>query len=526
MKNLIFLLFLGPALLGTAQNSLLGDPSTLPFTLELEEVTQDELPGLHSAAFAQWEGLWIFIGGRVGGLHGFFPFTAFPENEANTNIWLINPATGDALTFGIDALNIPFHDPLKATNPQYAQDGETLYICGGYGKEAATGDFITFPVLTSVNLPQLLSAMFANQNPSAAFRQIESEKFRVCGGEMDKMGDYFYLVGGHDFAGKYTQTPSASFVQNYTYEIRKFKISNANTLAITDYAVHHDEQHLRRRDFSLSPIIRPDGQPGLGLYGGVFRPDVDLPYYNPVYIADNQIFTLDNTYEQVFSQYTCPTVPMFDSTDGSMYTLFFGGLSTHYFNQNTQSVQYDEKVPFIRDISTFRRSSDGLSEEYLMPQRFDQLLGSNMIFAPAEGTPHYANEVLKLHQMNGKTFVGWLFGGIKADIPNITTSSASKRMFKVFITPKTQVKTGEISLNSPLVHIAPNPFAAGQKISIETPDQFQKICLFKANSALLGDFGQDVDGLQHYLEAAPQGVYFLQVIGAQGQSVWKVVKVD
>lgn len=527
MKNLLFLLAFAalPAAAIFAQSPSVGDPSELPFTLEMEEVTQDELPGLHSTAFAHWEGWWVFIGGRVGGLHGFFPFTAFPENEANTNIWLIDPTTGDARTFGVDGLNIPFHDPLKATNPQYAQDDENLYLCGGYGKDAATGDFVTQPVLTAVNLPQLVSAMLSNINPSAAFRQIQSEQFRVCGGEMDKLGDYFYLVGGHDFSGKYTQTPSASFTQVYTYEIRKFKITNTpSVLAISDYSVHHDEQNLRRRDFTLAPVVRPDGSPALCLYGGVFRPDVDLPYYNPVYISENQIFALDNSYAQIFSQYTCPAVPMFDSADGSMYTLFFAGLSAHYFDPNSQTVKYDEKVPFIRDISTFRRRADGASKEFLMTQKMDGLLGTNMIFVPAETAPHYPNEVLKLSQMSGKTFAGWLFGGIKAEIPNLTPSSANKRMFKVFVTPKSAVGTEDGIAGSPLLRVAPNPFFEGQKIKVEPAGEIHNILLFNANGGLLGSFGNDCAALQTRLESAAPGVYFLQTVGENGRSTSKVLK--
>lgn len=507
-----------------AQSPTLGNPDDLPFILEIEDVTQDELPGLHSTAFGQWDGWWVFIGGRIGGLHGFFPFTAFPENEANASIWLIQPGTGNALNFGVDALNIPFIDALKATNPQYAQDGEYLYICGGYGKSAGSGEFITFPVLTAVHLPQLVTAMIGHQNPSAAFRQIESETMRVCGGEMDKMGEYFYLAGGHDFSGNYTQMPSPMFTQVYTYDIRKFRINNTGTaLSISDYSVHHDEQNLRRRDFTLAPLIRPDGSPALCLYGGVFRPDVDLPYYNPVYISDNQIFQLDATYAQVFSQYTCPAAPMYDSVDGSMYTLFFGGLSVHYFDAGSQSVQYDERVPFIRDISTFQRRADGVSREYLMPQRFDELLGANMIFAFSESAPHYSNEVLQLHRMEGKTLIGWLFGGIKAEIPNITPSSASKRMFQVFITPKQSSGLAETAQGESL-RISPNPFFTGQKVAILASSEVRRLLLFNAAGVWMGDFGPEVSMLEKRLESVPSGAYFLQVFDAQGSSWQKWLK--
>lgn len=509
-----------------AQNSTIGDAADLPFILDLEEVTQDELPGLHSMAFAQWDGWWVVLCGRVGGLHGFFPFTAFPESEANTYVWLINPETGDHLKFAVDNLTVPFRDPLKATNPQYAQDGPVLYIAGGYGKSATTGDFVTFPVLTAVDLPQLVSAMLAGNNPSAAFQQIEHPAMQVCGGEMDKLGDRFYLVGGHDFSGKYSQAPSPSFVQKYTYEIRHFGIQRtATTLAVTNFLAHHDEQNLRRRDFTMAPVRRPDGSPALALYGGVFRPDKDLPYYNPVFIAENQVFALDNSYEQVFSQYTCPAVPMFDSTDGSMYTLFFGGLSVHTYDPVKKTVDYDERVPFVRDITALRRRADGSSLEFVMPARFDALLGSNMVFAPAETAPHYANEVLRLRTLPGRTFVGYLFGGIKADIPNITTSSANKRMFKVFITPK---NSSAVTEPQQALRVSPNPFSISDHLRVDLGSAEGKALIFNTNGHVLahtetlGDAAEE--SLSRCLRTVPPGVYFLEIRSATGRQMLKVVR--
>jgi hypothetical protein len=500
-----------------------GDPNDLPFSLEIEEVTQDEVPGLHSFAFAQHEGWWVCIGGRINGLHGFFVATGFPEDKANASVRLINPSTGETHAFGVDGLNLPWRDALKATNPQYAQDGATLYLCGGYGKSATTGGFVTFPVLTAVDLPLLVSKMLNNENPSGAFRQVEVFSLRVCGGEMDKMGDYFYLVGGHEFAGLYNQNGPPQFTQTYTNEIRRFKITNTPTaLGITDFSAQHDDQNLHRRDFTLAPLLRPDGSPALGLYGGVFRPDADLPYYRPVYIAENQAFALEN-YEQIFSQYTCPAVPVFDSTDGAMYTIFFAGLSAHYYDQQANAIQYDEKVPFIRDITTLRRKADGTSREFLMPLQFDALLGTNMIFAPHESVPHYPNEVLRLRALAGRTSVGYLFGGIKAEIPNITPSSASNRMFEVFITPKTAVSITETTAAGDL-RVLPNPFWAGEKVRVEVSGTFDNFLLVSANGSVIGRFGDDLPSLESYLSSLPAGVYFLKASGAAGSRVAKVLK--
>lgn len=509
-----FLLILLSSFMVRAQAPTMGNPEELPYTIRVEDVTRDEIPGLHSFAFAQWDGWWVVICGRINGLHGFFPFTAFPENGINASIRIIDPETGEMYSYAIDDLDLPYPGQLKSTNPQYAQEGEWLYIAGGYGKMPESDDFITFPTLTRVHLPSLITNVIWNENPSAAFRQIQSPEMQVCGGEMDLLDDYFYLVGGHDFAGNYSQTQTSTFTQEYTYEIRKFKIEQVgDSLGITNYTVYHDEENLRRRDFSLAPIVQPNGNHGLCLYGGVFRPDADLPYYNPVYITDENIFEMDADYEQVFSQYTCPTIPLFDAQDQSMYTLFFGGLSVHYYQQNDEAVYYDERVPFIKDITTFRRQADGSSLEFLMPQYFDELLGSNMIFVPNLEAPHYNNEVFKLQEMSGEVFLGYLFGGIKAEIPNITPSSASNRMFKVYIQHRPIVQTNDpLSYPTP-VSISPNPFTSHSILAIEAAQPIENLQLFHSNGTLLGQFGNDQDALERRLLQLPRGIYFVRING-------------
>ncbi|MCF8246874.1 MAG: T9SS type A sorting domain-containing protein [Saprospiraceae bacterium] len=503
----------------------LGDPADLPFTLDLEEVTQASIPGLHSFAFGKVDEWWVVIGGRINGLHGFFIATGFPEDKANVEVLLIHPDNGTVLSFEVEDMNLPFGDALHSTNPQYAQDSDWLYIAGGYGKDIASGEFRTFPVLTAVDLLLLKTKLLAGENPAAAFRQTEVPQLKACGGEMEKMGDWFYLVGGHEFSGLYNQNGPPQFTQVYTNEIRRFKITNNTaSLAITDYTAHHDEANLHRRDFTLSPVIRPNGSEALCLYGGVFRPDEDLPFYNPIFIAEDNIFEMDASYEQLFSQYTCPAVPLFDSLDGSMNTLFFGGLSVHFWNNG---LQYDSKVPFIKDITTFRRQADGTSQEFVMPQSFDELLGANMVFVPSENAPHYPNEVLKLRAMSGPTFVGHLFGGIKAEIPNITPSSANQRMFKVYITPKPTVSS-TAEATAPSLQVFPNPFSNDDFLHIESLSPINHCELLRVDSQVLAAYSQTASTgfaeLKQMLQGLPSGVYFLKYGGNNDTGVLKLVK--
>lgn len=510
----------------TPHTQTLGDPEALPFTLQLEPVTQAGLPGLHSFAIGKVNDWWVLIGGRINGLHGFFIATGFPDDKANADILLLNPEDGTLRSFPVEDMNLPFVDALRATNPQYVQDENLLYITGGFGKDIGSGTFKTFPVLTVVDLPLLRLKMLNGENPEMAFLQIEESRVQVCGGEMGKMGDWFYLVGGHKFSGLYNQNGAPQFTQTYTNEIRRFKIgNNGGNLAISDYSAHHDSINLHRRDFTLAPFIRPNGTEAMCLYGGVFRPDADLPYYNPVFIEENNIFEMDASYEQLFSQYTCPVVPLFDDKDSSMYTVFFGGLSVHYWDNG---LKYDERVPFVKDIITFRRQADGTSLEFVLPQSFDELLGSNMVFVPAENAPKYPNEVFKLRAMNGPTFVGYLYGGIHAEIPNFTPSSASKRMFKVYITPKQLPSATSKPETAPALRVFPNPFSSSDALQIQGTEMLHQIELLRMDGHLAAAFSQVPTGrfsaLERLLQAQPSGLYMLKYSSEHGNHCLKVVK--
>lgn len=386
--------------------------------------------------------------------------------------------TGETKYFEVNQLTVPFKDQLTATNPQYIQSGKYLFIAGGYGKEKATNKFVTFPILTAVDLDLLTQKMISNNNPSEAFIQLQDENMRVCGGELEKMGDYFYLVGGHNFGGLYTEDRLPTFTQVYNNEIKKFKINiDRNQLFVTEMQKTKDEFQLHRRDFSMAPIMLPSGKEGLGIYGGVFRKDQDLPYYNPIYIEENKLYSVDLEFEQTFSHYTCPVVPIYDLQDNSMYSVFFAGLSANYID-GSGKVSYDARVPFVKDITALKKKSNGKTEQFVLPVKFDTFLGTNMIYVPSENAPMYANEVLKLRDINSKVFIGYLYGGIKADIPNLTPSRANNRIFKLFLKPqKTGVTTSVIptTIKKPWVKIYPNPMNNNDELTIESDELIQKI---------------------------------------------------
>ncbi|MBP8249782.1 MAG: hypothetical protein KAX72_06740, partial [Chitinophagales bacterium] len=54
-----------------AHKPLLSQVTAPPFTITLEEVTYSDWPGIHSFALGEWDGRWLIMTGRTGGLHGF-----------------------------------------------------------------------------------------------------------------------------------------------------------------------------------------------------------------------------------------------------------------------------------------------------------------------------------------------------------------------------------------------------------------------------------------------------------------------
>jgi len=431
-----------------------------PYTIELERIYIPGAPAIHSFSFAESGGKWMFVGGRTNGLHGFNGADAFPKQYSNKNIFVVDPVTNQNYSKNIFTdFNFVAADPLRSTNMQYFQDGNKLYVIGGYGYDSSSNSLKTFPTLTVFDVAETIQAIVNGNSISPYMRQISDNRLKVCGGELAKLGDYFYLTGGHDFTGTYTLLNNT---QVYTNKIQKFKINdNGITVSISEYSSQTDTIEYHRRDMNLVPALKPDGiTPYYILYGGVFKYNQDLPYLNPIYI-DQSGYTVDYSFEQKMCQYTCSYLSAFNSITGSMHTTFLGGTSLYYYNTISQQLEYDSLVPFIDDISTVTKKSDGTSSEYLSPVRMPALLGTNAKFILNPLIAQTSNKIIKLNELSGRTFAGYVFGGIRALLPNNTPSFPSDYILKVYITPKS-VNINHIGANVPdkyeLRQNYPNPF--------------------------------------------------------------------
>ncbi|MEN8787080.1 MAG: hypothetical protein ABF270_04605, partial [Flavobacteriales bacterium] len=300
------------------------------FQVQLTPVSVPSLGGIQSFAFAQHNGKWLLLGGRLDGLHQRQPFASFDIAGHNNQLIVVDPVTKQTWSKSISSLPAAIQDQVKSTNAEFFQEGNYLYVIGGYGYSASVSDHTTFDKLTAIDVPATISAVINNTAITSLFRQISDPKFQVTGGRLEKIYDTYYLVGGQKFIGRYNPmgpTHGPGFFQEYTNEIRKFKINdNGSSLSVTHKGVWRDTNNLHRRDYNVTPQIMPNGKEGLTAFSGVFQKNADLPFLNCVNIDSNG-YAVNNSFSQYYNHYHCANIPMYSEYYSEMSTIFFGGIA-------------------------------------------------------------------------------------------------------------------------------------------------------------------------------------------------------
>jgi hypothetical protein len=430
---------------GDSNGEATGKP--VPFTLEATENVSPRFPGapqLQSFAWAQWDGKWIFIGGRTAGYHGVGGKDAdFPRAGANEKIWVVDPsAQGLARAFSFPVASLPASlGPVKnqwtSTSTLFAQDGDTLYIAGGYGQNAQ-GSWVTYPILSAVNLPALIEGVTKGRNTfSGSIAYTESDLVQSTGGELVKLDKgLFYLVGGHVFMGTYREfeaseeknTTKAS--QTYLGEIRKLSVRrDARGQLSVALAERYRDPEFARRDLNAAVTILPDGHSlGAAAYGGVFTKD-QLGFTKPIYWTSASPPKVDDSFEQKMSAYTCAKLLLFDPDANTMYSTFFGGISGWTWNYGTKRFElaprtgdktkpvYFDGMAWIDQITTLVRSPRETFEAVQPSNRLAAHLGTNAAFLPTPGLQKIREDanVFDLRALRGRRIlVGYLYGGIRA----------------------------------------------------------------------------------------------------------------
>ncbi len=448
---------------------LLGQGS---WQVSLEE---DTLPqawsGIHSFAWGHYDGKWLFVAGRKNGLHGFNQGSGFPSSGINRKLFLVDPITEQVWSLNTDSLPDSLREPLQSANMQFFQQGEYLYVNGGYGWSNTQLDFITYPTLTALHLPSIIdSVMSGGAHFESHIRQITDSALAICGAHMMKLDSVIYLPWGHLFDGVYARNDtSGTFVQKYSLEVRRFTLQDDGTnMSINWMQAWRDTSNFRRRDYNLVPQIFSDGSRGFTGFTGVFRKGINLPWLNVVDISPTgtQIVPVFN---QLLSQYHSAVMPVFDSIQNQMSTYFFGGMSQYYYNQ-AQTLVGDSLVPFVKTISRVMRDGAGNLSEAALDISMPGYLGSNAVFIPSEIIPVDASGILHPSSLTTRTLAGYIIGGIDSPDPNISDtdpslSIASPRFFKVYLEFVVNRDQAKKVVEPVAIRVFPNPFS--EKLNVE-----------------------------------------------------------
>lgn len=441
---------------------------TAPFEVYIEPLNISGLAGLQAFAWGQHNGKILAIGGRKDGLHERQPFAAFDVPGHNTNLIVIDPVAMQSWSAPLASLPTAMQEQLSSTNMQFYQEGDYLYVAGGYGYSATSADHITYPNLTAIKVPDVINAVINANAFTSYFRQITDTMFALTGGYFNKIYNTFYLTGGQKFIGRYNPmgpNNGPGFIQVYSNAIRKFVINdNGINLTISHLPSIIDTNNLHRRDYNVAPQIMPNGQEGLTAFSGVFQKNVDLPFLNCVNIDSNG-YNVNNAFSQYYNHYHCAHIPLFSASANEMHTVFFGGIAQYH--DSVGILVQDNNVPFVKTIARVTRTSTGVMSEYKLPVEMPAYLGAGSEFIPIESLPHYANEVIKLDDLIADTtLAGYIYGGINSTAPNIfftnngTQSTASSQLFKVFIIKKSTVGFDQLNVQSTgslKMMVSPNP---------------------------------------------------------------------
>jgi hypothetical protein len=382
--------------------------SQIKGTFTFDTIIIKNWPNIHSFAYATYDNYVLMLGGRKDGLHA--KESGFEYENSSPVIYLWNTSNDSIINYSADSLNALLTDFLSAANSNFTEDKESLYIMGGYG-QSKNGEYKTHPLFVKIDLKACIERILLKQNIAPAFKYIVADHFAVAGAQMRIMDSLFYLVGGHNFFGKYS-SEDHSLIQKYTDALRIFKITEtADSLKYELVKEIINDFNFHRRDFNVNPIIDKDGKIKLMSFAGVFQYNINRPFLNTTLIHD-QDFEEILDFEHKFASYSCARVGMFDATENEMHEIFFGGMAEYYLD-STNNIGKDEYVPFVKSVSCVTRKSDGSFVENLHTEQLPGYFGTNSELLINPELKLVYQDIVDLNSFkNDTTFIGIIFGGI------------------------------------------------------------------------------------------------------------------
>lgn len=422
------------------------------FKLMVKEAAQQPagMPGLHSAAFGEAGGKWLFIGGRTNGFHTMFgPDRQFPQSTANDNIWVIDPVAATTASLKIPS-SWALRDNLMANNMGYVQVDDLLYFVGGYGSQSDTGPSnYTYNTCIGINVPSMIAAV-ENGDATAAEAAIsfvlEDDALRVCGGELETLHGDLYMVFGQNYPRAYDGQDG-----DYTESILQFRVNQGDspTLEIVNsYTYDGEGNEFHRRDLNaLHGII--DGQEAIIAWSGVFT-EGQGAYLHPILItpSGSGVATrVDTSFTQKANLYKSGAVIQYDPNTKVLYTSMLGGITDYFYDEGTGEIipsndlPITEQLPFSTLINTIVMTPDGKYQEYMQapPEGMPTYLGSNGQFIPLADMVFY-HEIIDHSKVSQTepTMIGWYVGGIESTGPqsgNGVVTKANDVLYEVYVEP-------------------------------------------------------------------------------------------
>jgi hypothetical protein len=449
-----------------------SDASDFQISVRQYDFGNAPIAGLHSFAYGVADGKWVILSGRTNGVHEIDQAGtgSFPEESQNRDVWVVDPIAKQTWHRSLGQANATDVDPvsglsplqvasLAATNNEFQQVGNTLYVAGGYGLNT-TGEFETFNKLSAINLPGLVDWVTTGTGTAAAnIRQIDTPTASVTGGAMYAINGRTHLVFGQDFDGAYSPRADGA----YTRQVRSFDIyDNGTYLAISNYSQTPQVADYRRRDLNVFPVLSADGnggvKQGLVALSGVFTSGFGV-WTVPVTINESGVPTMadpnaDSTFKQGFNNYHSAKLGLYSESQQQMSEVLFGGISLQSRDPISGQVTTDDGLPFVNDITAVSINAAGeFSQRHLgyFPTIIDQAgnawrFGANGEFFLAPGINTFSNGVINADSLSNETVLGYLFGGIMTNgphtrgFPNVT-STASNFFFEVVYTPVPEIHT-------------------------------------------------------------------------------------
>ncbi|MFI4963009.1 MAG: hypothetical protein ACHP6H_04030, partial [Legionellales bacterium] len=197
--------------------------------ITMQPLVNGGLPALREPIVGHSEGTWLIVSGSTGGFHDFTT-AAFIQD-----ILVYNPSTSQVLSASVSSLPVAVQNQLTSADPEFLQDGSTLYIIGGFYQVDNSAVWKTLNTITAINVPGMINAITnAGGDPSSVdlspyvtylspdTTPASPDEFNITGGQLGKIGDYFYLAFGQNCGGGGNENNYCVPTQIYTNSIYKF----------------------------------------------------------------------------------------------------------------------------------------------------------------------------------------------------------------------------------------------------------------------------------------------------------------